>query len=73
VITPPPPERGAQLSLLVERDGGKLYSALQEANIVVDWREPNVIRLAPVPLYNSFADLYRFGQALLQAAHVLWG
>jgi len=74
LLTPQAPEhRGCQLSLWVGQQGQQLYEELRAAGIVVDWREPNVIRLAPVPLYNSFRDVYRFGQALLQAARKLWG
>jgi kynureninase len=37
------------------------------AGVIADWREPNVIRMAPVPLYNSFEDVWRFGQKLEEA------
>jgi kynureninase len=59
-ITPSAPQdRGCQLSLCVP--GGKaLFEKLDEAGIVSDWREPDVVRVAPVPLYNSFEDCYRF-------------
>ena len=41
-----------------------MYNALMENGVIVDWREPNVIRMAPVPLYNSFEDVFRFGQII---------
>jgi len=64
-ITPEDPEqRGSQLSVIVEGYNRKLVHALYEQGVVVDWREPDVIRLAPVPLYNSFEDIYRLGQVL---------
>ena len=67
-ITPPDPaQRGSQLSLLVNRNGRALFEALTAAGIVADWREPNVIRIAPVPLYNSFEDAWRFVEVLRQA------
>ncbi|MBL0743388.1 kynureninase [Chryseolinea lacunae] len=62
IITPSAIEaRGAQLSLLMLRDGKKIFNALTKAGAIVDWREPNVIRLAPAPLYNSFDDVYQLG------------
>lgn len=65
IITPSLPEhRGCQLSVMAQRDGKKLYDSLMKEGVVVDWREPNVIRMAPVPLYNSFTDIYRLGQVL---------
>lgn len=61
IITPSNPlERGCQLSLLFKKDGKKLFDALQKEGVIADWREPNVIRIAPVPLYNSFEDVYTF-------------
>ncbi len=67
IITPAnPAERGCQLSLLVHERGRELFDFLAVQGIVADWREPNVIRLAPVPLYNSFEDVRRAGAALLQ-------
>lgn len=57
-------ERGCQLSILAHGQGKTLFDNLAKRGVVVDWREPNVIRIAPVPLYNSFEDVYRFGQAL---------
>jgi kynureninase len=64
IITPNNPnERGAQLSLLTNEDGRALFDFLTKANIIVDWREPNVIRIAPAPLYNSYEDVFLLGQA----------
>lgn len=60
-------ERGCQLSVLTHGRGKELFDKLTEHGVVADWREPNVIRMAPVPLYNSFMDVYRFGQ-ILEAA-----
>jgi kynureninase len=66
IITPPPPHRGAQISLLTGDKGKALFDHLNAQGIVTDWREPNVIRLAPVPMYNSFGDVWRLAEALLQ-------
>lgn len=61
VITPEhPDERGCQLSLRVKNGGKHLHQVLTAAGVVADWREPDVIRVAPVPLYNSFEDVWRF-------------
>ena len=62
IITPK--ERGCQLSVLVNHSGKEVYEILNKNGVVVDWREPNVIRFAPVPLYNSFKDIYNFGEIL---------
>ncbi len=60
IITPAhPDQRGAQLSLLFGTRGKKVFDALTEKGVITDWREPNVIRFAPVPLYNSFEDVYQ--------------
>lgn len=68
VITPTDPKRrGAQLSMLIHGKGKSLFDALTRRGVIADWREPNVIRLAPVPLYNSFTDVYLFGEALAEA------
>ena len=63
IITPKDAsQRGCQLSIIVEGRTKKIVQDLADAGIVVDWREPNVIRMAPVPMYNSFGDVYLFGQ-----------
>lgn len=61
IITPIHPEkRGAQLSLYFKEHGKAIHQKMIEAGIIVDYREPGVIRVAPAPLYNSFEDVYRF-------------
>jgi kynureninase len=69
VITPSDPaQRGCQLSLLVHQGGRNLFEHLMAVGVIGDWREPNVIRLAPVPLYNTFEDVYRVGGVLAEWA-----
>ena len=64
IITPADPaQRGCQLSVLVHERGRELFDHLAAHGVLADWREPNVIRLAPVPLYNSFADVDRASAA----------
>ena len=68
ILTPSnPEERGCQLSIVAHGQGRDLYDKLSASGVVVDWREPDVIRMAPVPLYNSFEDIARFGQILTDA------
>lgn len=55
-----PDRRGAQLSLRLLGKGKETFHALQRKGVICDWREPDAIRIAPVPLYNSFFDVYRF-------------
>jgi len=66
-ILTPKEAQGCQLSLVIQSDkpGKTVYQALTEAGIVVDWREPDVIRVAPTPLYNRFHDAYRFVEILV--------
>ncbi len=65
IITPEnPEERGCQLSVLTQSKGKELFDFLAQNGIICDWREPNVIRFAPIPLYNSFEDVFRLGQLL---------
>jgi kynureninase len=67
-ITPSnPAERGAQLSLFVHGGGRAVFDHLLANGVIVDWREPNVIRAAPAPLYNSYEDVWRFGEILKEA------
>jgi kynureninase len=67
VITPVnAEERGCQVSLLMSRNGRQVFNELTNHGVIADWREPNVIRIAPVPLYNSFEDIYQFGVLLEQ-------
>ncbi|MEP0366759.1 MAG: kynureninase [Cyclobacteriaceae bacterium] len=61
IITPTnPKERGCQLSLYLVRDDKRVFDQLIENGVILDWREPNVIRVAPTPLYNSFTDIWEF-------------
>ena len=65
IITPAnPAERGCQLSIQVKNADKSLHKKLSEQHIITDWREPDVIRCAPVPLYNSFEDVYRMTEIL---------
>lgn len=57
-------ERACQLSVFLHGEGRSLFDYLMKNGVITDWREPNVIRLAPVPLYTSYADMYHFGQIL---------
>lgn len=67
VITPRnEAEHGCQVSMLMQRDGKKIFDELKANAVIADWREPNVIRIAPVALYNSFEDIFRFGEIILQ-------
>ena len=68
IITPRnPAERGSQLSVVAHGFGRPLFETLTEAGVIADWREPNVIRMAPAALYNSFEDIARFHAILLAA------
>jgi len=65
IITPSDPkERGCQLSIQVKNANKDLHKQLTDAHIITDWREPDVIRCAPVPLYNSFEDVFRMVEKL---------
>lgn len=65
IITPKnKTERGCQLSIQVKNADKKLFAKITEAGVIADWREPDVIRVAPVPLYNSFTDVFNFVQIL---------
>lgn len=57
-------EHGCQVSMLMLKNGKKVFEELKKQSVIADWREPNVIRIAPVPLYNSFEDIFRFGEIL---------
>lgn len=66
IITPESSaRRGCQLSMLFTDKGREVFDALTANGVIADWREPNVIRIAPVPLYNSFEDAYRFYEILM--------
>lgn len=71
IITPADPEaRGCQLSLRLHRSPAQaraVFDSLDKQGAVCDWREPDIIRVAPVPLYNSFLDVWLFVAALEQA------
>lgn len=65
IITPK--ERGSQLSILTHGSGKPLFDLMTKKGVIADWREPNVIRVAPVPLYNSYRDVFRFGKIISES------
>ncbi|RZK67628.1 MAG: kynureninase [Pedobacter sp.] len=69
IITPKnSKDRGAQLSIIAKNKGKVVFDGLVDAGILGDWREPNVLRLSPIPLYNSFEDIYLTGKALIEVS-----
>lgn len=65
IITPADPnQRGCQLSLVIHQNAKVIFNELVENGVICDWREPDVIRIAPTPLYNSFTDVYLFYELL---------
>ncbi len=65
VITPrEAAARGCQVSVLTDQNGRALFDYLAQHSVIADWREPNVIRLAAVPMYNTFEDIYWLGKLL---------
>lgn len=68
IITPADPTaRGCQLSILMKKDGKKVFKRLEKEGVITDWREPDVIRVAPVPLYNTFEEVYQFTEIFKRA------
>lgn len=62
-----PKERGCQLSIYMKKDGKKVFDRLSKTGVIADWREPGVIRVAPVPLYNTFEEVYTFSEIFKKA------
>jgi kynureninase len=51
----------------MKRDGKKVFNKITKAGVIADWREPDVIRIAPVPMYNTFEDVFRFYEIFKRA------
>jgi kynureninase len=66
-VLTPSNNKGCQVSMLVPKSGREIFQTLSDNGVFADWREPDVIRVAPVPLYNTFEEVYLFGQILEQA------
>lgn len=60
-------ERGAQVSMLCYKKGKAIHRYLTDNGVIADWREPDVLRMAPVPLYNTFEDIFQFGKLFEEA------
>lgn len=70
IITPTDDhQRGCQLSIRVKGGDRSLHERIMASGVSADWREPDVIRVAPVPLYNSFTDVFRFAEVLRSQLH----
>ncbi len=68
IITPKDTaRRGCQLSILMKKDGRRTFNKITRKGVIADWREPDVIRAAPVPLYNTFEDVYHLAKILKTA------
>jgi kynureninase len=63
-----PQERGCQLSILMKQNGKMIFNKLMKAGVIADWREPDVIRVAPVPLYNTFEEVFQFVEIFKKAS-----
>ncbi len=61
-------EHGCQVSVLMPEKGKDFFNSLNKNGVIADWREANVIRIAPVPLYNTFEEVFRFGEILKEFA-----
>ncbi len=57
-------EHGCQVSILMLEKGKEIFESLKKNSVIIDWREPNVIRVAPAPLYNTFEDIFKFGNII---------
>ncbi|MCZ6900357.1 MAG: kynureninase, partial [Bacteroidetes bacterium] len=72
IITPRnPDDRGCQLSLLFRKKGEDFFKDLTEHGFIVDWRKPDVIRIAPVPLYNTFEEVFNLANKLKELHNIL--
>lgn len=60
-------EYGCQISMIIKKNGKQVFEELKKDGVIADWREPDVIRVAPVPLYNTFEDVFNFGEKLKNA------
>jgi kynureninase len=68
IITPTDPAaRGCQLSVVCKRNAKAIFTYLADNGVIGDWREPDVIRLSPVPLYNTFSDIFKAAEQLTKA------
>jgi len=68
ILTPSNPDyRGCQLSIRLQQNGKELFDHLTQAGIFCDWREPDVIRVAPAPFYNTFTEVYQFAEVVKKA------
>lgn len=68
IVTPSDPnQRGSQLSIQVKNADKKIFKQVTEGGVIADWREPDVIRVAPVPIYNSYEDVFKFYSILKTA------
>ncbi|MDE3185863.1 MAG: kynureninase [Bacteroidota bacterium] len=61
-------EHGCQVSILLPEKGKDFFNSLNKNSVIADWREPNVIRITPVPLYNTFEEVFRFGKIVKEFA-----
>lgn len=66
-VLTPSLDKGCQVSMLMRQNGRAVFDYLSGAGVFADWREPDVIRIAPVPLYNTFEEVWQFAQILQQA------
>lgn len=63
-----PPSKGCQVSLVVKHKPRQIFEQLMENGIFADWREPDVIRVAPVPLYDTFTEVFIFSEVMKKLA-----